>query len=294
MDAPPDTMTHSPRWLHDPARWVLYLSHVPPERLVVFVHGFYGGPVGTWQRFPEGSSAWWQSSDLLFVGYDSIWDNITGTAARLLRALPRFYPELPAKLQEIDGVCVRKASGRPYRELFPVGHSLGGVVVRRALCDAAYDWLVEIEDDPTSSKPVILEASVRLFSPASAGFRPAGKLGLVRATPAWRLVNMLLRRSSAFTDLQPDSPILNETRNRTEALVEQDKAEWRSLRARILWANPDDVVVTERYRTDFGDDAVDATTHKSVCKPNGAYHVPWLFVEHGKLAKTTIELGQHE
>src|ERR1700733_303489 len=126
-------LAHSPRYLTDPDQWLLCLSHAQPERLVVFVHGFYGGPLGTWQRFPEGPPPWWHTSDLLFVGYDSHRDNITGTAARLRRQLPRFYPDLPDELLEIGGVRLRAPRTEPYPELYVVGHSLGGVIVRRAL-----------------------------------------------------------------------------------------------------------------------------------------------------------------
>jgi len=277
-------LTHSPRYLSDPVGWVLYLSHLAPQRLVVFVHGFYGGPLRTWQRFPDSQRAWWHSSDLLFVGYDSRRDNITGTAARLRRHLPRFYPELPDEHLRAGGVRVRATATNRYGELLLVGHSLGGVVLRRALCDVAQEWIHAGELDGSSPKPALLDAQVRLFSPASAGFRPAGLVGLMRSTPAWFAANMVLRRSSAFTDLEPNSEILNQTRQRTESLIDNYAADLGSLRARILWANPDNVVVTERYRTDMVDDAVDSTTHRSVCKPHDAYHAPWLFVETGKSA----------
>jgi pimeloyl-ACP methyl ester carboxylesterase len=89
-----------------------------------------------------------------------------------------------------------------------VGHSLGGVVLRRALCDAADEWLERISEDPSTPKPCLLEANMRLFSPASAGFRPAGLLGFLSAGPAWLALNMYLRSSSAFADLQQDSAVL--------------------------------------------------------------------------------------
>jgi triacylglycerol esterase/lipase EstA (alpha/beta hydrolase family) len=125
---------HSPRYLRDPGGWVLYLSHKQPKRLVVFVHGFGGKAVSTWQRFPDGGSKkqWWREADLLFVRYNSKRDNITGTAHRVARELGRFYPQLPNDLLEVDGVGVRASAESRYNELVVVGHSLGGVVVRRA------------------------------------------------------------------------------------------------------------------------------------------------------------------
>jgi hypothetical protein len=272
---------HSPRRLDDPRGWMLYLAHRPPARLVVFVHGFGGEVVSTWQHFPDAGREWWLDSDLLFVGYDSRRDNITGTAARIRRYLPMFYPHLPGGLAEIRGVRVREASDTAYGSLALVGHSLGGVILRRVVCDWAEEWGMSHEAAPDTQPPPFLASTLTLFSPASAGFRPAGALGIFRATPAWRAINIYLRRSSAYTDLLPGSPILADTRARTEALVAQHGTSAKALRARILWANPDNVVITERYHTDFVDQAADGTDHRSVCKPHGEYEEPWLMVETG-------------
>jgi alpha-beta hydrolase superfamily lysophospholipase len=272
-------LNRSPRFLDAPSGWVLYLSHSLPIRLVVFVHGFAGAALNTWQYFPETDREWWSSADLLFVGYDSRRDNITGTAARLRRELPRFYPYIRDELAEIDGVRVRPSATGEYRELVLVGHSLGGVILRRALCDVAQEWQNQSETQPDSPRPRLLDARLCLFSPASAGFRPAGLLGLTRASPFWLAANLQLRRASAFTDLQPGSQILVETRARTQRLVNLHRDELSALRAGILWANPDNVVITERYDTDFADDAIDNTTHRSVCKPHREYEAPWVMVE---------------
>lgn len=261
---------------------MLFLSAAQPRRLVVFVHGFMGDAVRSWQHFPNARRAgdWWQASDMLFIGYDSVSDSIAGVAARLRRELPRFYPRLPEDLLEIDGTRLRAASEEPYGELLLVGHSLGGVIVRLALCDAALGWLEE--DNPEVPRPALLDAEVRLFSPASAGFRAAGWLGLVQASSLWKAVSMQLRRSSAYTDLQPGSSLLVETRRRTEKLVADHGDPVRALRASILWASPDNVVLAERYDSDRLDDSVDGTTHRTVCKPGDGYDRPWSFVETGR------------
>ena len=262
--------------------WVLYLCNEQPRRLVVFVHGFRGG-VSSWQRFPDASEAgsWWAESDLLFIAYQSERENITGVSHRLRRLLPEFYPRLDPGFLTLDGAAVREPATDPYEELFLVGHSLGGVIVRRLLCDVAEGWLDALSVEPATPRPSLLDAEVRLFSPASAGFRPGGTLGLLSAGPLWYVLNMHLRRSSAFSDLQPSSMILAETRLRTEAILSSEHgSELSALRARILWANPDDVVLTERYRTDLVDDSADGTTHSTVCKPrHPAYTRPWRFVE---------------
>jgi len=277
--------THSCRHLRapHPEGWVAYFSHERAERLVVFVHGFRGQAVSTWYQFPESGDRndWWRASDFLFVGYDSARDTIVGVATRVSKHLSRFYPHVPTDLLEVGGVRVRPAGTEPYRELLLVGHSLGGVVLRRALCDLAQSWIEHRETDPEALRPALLDATLRLFSPASAGFRSAGWLGLLQASAFWSALNMYLRRSSAYTDLQPRSDLLANTRQRTERLVSDHRQELAALRASILWANPDDVVLAERYDTDHVDDSVDGTSHITVCKPSNAYEMPWPFVEHG-------------
>jgi hypothetical protein len=85
------------------------------------------------------------------------------------------------------------------------------------------------------------------------------------------------------TDLQPESPLLADTRRRTEALVAARRAELGTLRASIVWANPDDVVLAEHYDSDRVDDAIDDTSHGAVCKPGTEFLAPRTFVETGQL-----------
>lgn len=281
----PTPSTHSEHRFHDPKDWVLYLAHAQPRRLVVFVHGFRGKAVRSWQQFPGGGerSSWWRESDLLFVDYPSQLDDLTGTANRLRRQIPTFYPELSKNLLCTEGVAVRDPTWNQYDELFLVGHSLGGMIIRRALSDLADEWLADLAEDPNRAMPTLLEAQVRLFSPASAGFRPGGFLAFLRSGPTWPLLEAKLRFSTAFTDLQPSSPILRETRARTEKAASGPEAgRLKALRPDLLWANPDQVVLSERYDTDRSSDSEDGTTHRSVCKPRGHYEVPWIFVETGR------------
>lgn len=253
----------------------------------MFVHGFRGESVGTWLDFPlidagRPENLWWAESDLLFIGYDSIKENIAGVANRIRRNLPRFYPSLFADVMKICDCPARSDISTPYEELYLVGHSLGGVILRRVLSDVAQQWL----DSGGSEidKPALLDANARLFSPASAGFEPSGWLGLLRATGIWdRMIEIILRRSPAYIDLQSNSVVLREIKDRTLGLIGRHGAELSALRAHIVWANPDGVVITERYGTDYVDSSSDGKGHISICKPqNDKYELPWAFVQTGR------------
>jgi hypothetical protein len=101
--------------------------------------------------------------------------------------------------------------------------------------------------------------------------------------PFWLFFKIKLQRSSAFNDLQEGSRILTDTRKRTENFVSQYPNELDVLRAHVLWANPENIVVTERYTTDHSSCSADGTNHLSVCKPDDNYQIPWRFVETGRL-----------
>ncbi len=214
---------------------------------------------------------------MLFVGYKSTRDNITSVADRLRRKLPDFYPIPFPPAMNVKGVAPRDDVSTPYEELILVGHSLGGLVIRCALVDAAQHW---VNETPGTALPILLSAQTRLFSPASAGFRPAGFLALAEALGWLRGAEIRLRMSSAYTDLQPGSSTLVGTKERTEELCRTSQVP--ALRARILWANPDDVVMAEWYSTDAFRDSEDGQSHLTVCKPDDNYPRPWQFVETGR------------
>ena len=277
---------------HRRSSW-LFIAHQPAQRLVVFVHGFMGKSIESWRNFDTSGeiSDWWRSSDMLFFGYDSLTDNILGTANRLRQLLADFYPHPPADFFTVQGTTIREYTGLPYQELVLVGHSLGGVVIRRAVLDFAHNWLVA-RDVLREPLPELLSARVFLFSPANGGFGPSGKLAIARELGLLRYAEVFLRAAPAYSELQLGSAILRTTREMTKVIL--DKFEFLNLTAlkpAVLFANPDNVVNVDRYWHDQECDSCDGTSHSSVCKPDHSYWAPWYMVEN-QVVRLAVQPGQ--
>lgn len=256
------------------------VSKFRPRRLVVFVHGWRGNASTTWGDFvaPPPDRLWWSEADLLFVEYDSVNEHVTAASDRLRAKLEDFYPVPHLDMLVRDGIQVRNDITTPYEELILVGHSLGGLVLRRAMVDSLDEW--RMAGYPVATRPSILDGSLRFFSPASAGFSPSGALGALNSAPMWWVVEMFLNHGSGYKDLQPGGSIIVNTRRRTEAYSHSAEHR-RSVAANILWANPEKVVATERYDTDILTRTADGTSHRSVYKPSTGYSIPFRFVEIG-------------
>ena len=282
-----EAVHHSPVDIANPGgrrKWVLYLSALEPVRLIVFVHGFGGKTVRAWHEFDSSgrTGAWWRESDLLFVGYESLKERPGETAAWIRRRLPDFYPRLPPGIATCREVSARTTAVKPYGELVLVGHSLGGLVLRIALLQQARSWLLQDRElDPNAPRPPLLDATLRLFSPASAGFQPAGLLAMLTCVFSAGMV--ALKGAPAFTALRQESELLMLTRSATESLIGNYYRELTALRAHIMWARPEQVVEREGYQTDYeADSLIPIRSHIAVCKPTVGYEQPWHFVETGK------------
>lgn len=252
------------------------------RRLIVFIHGWNGRAAKTWGGFQQPpSDPWWEAADLLFVNYRSTKESATATADRLRSRINDFYPKPNLGMLIREGVSAREDTSTNYEELILVGHSLGGVVIRRALVDAMDEW--RVQGLIPERRPQILDAQQRLFSPASAGFLPRGALAALHVAPIWWVCEMFLVQGGAYLDLKAGSQILESTRRRTES-YSPDAPDASALAAYILWANPEKVVVPERYDNDARSQTADGRTHRTVCKPEKTYEMPFSFVQSGQEA----------
>lgn len=267
----------------------LLVARRPAHQLIVFVHGFNGNALKTWKHFDESDQRCWGESDLLFVGYDSLRENVLSVVHRLSQFLDVIYPRLPDYYSSVFSRAIR-APGQDYRDLLLVGHSLGGVIIRRILAEAVKLWQdksrpPDYQNLNTPSqlieqlRPRVLDAKAMLFSPASEGFLPKGWLGVMSAVGVLRLSEIALRKAPSYTELKPHSALLANTKSWTESYCRDYGSQVNALRAQTIWANPDTVVQVEDYSTDRPSTSANGRTHADVCKPDHQYSTPWHFVE---------------
>ncbi len=97
------------------------------DRAVVFLHGFTGGRDDTWELFPrllrEKLSGW----DIFTVGYaTTLMPDVVGIWSA--------DPDLPI-LAAMFGAQFTFAPLQPYKSLALIAHSMGGLIVQKALID---------------------------------------------------------------------------------------------------------------------------------------------------------------
>jgi hypothetical protein len=278
-------LTHTNRPLDGPGTWALHLTSSQPKRIVVFVHGFKGKAIKSWVEFPTAGNTrdWWRESDMLFVGYRSTSEPISTISNRLRHRLPEVFPYLPDRYLQSADCRVRDPVDHPYQELVIAGHSLGGVIVRRALADIASLWEKEHLENPQTPVPALLQAQQRLFSPASGGVRIAGWLALLKGPDRWWAAELILSASPAYQELEQGSRMLEDTKRLTERLHREHRGDLAALAARIAWAQHENIVQPEQYESDAYFDTIEGTSHRSVCKPGAKQEAPYVFVETGRI-----------
>lgn len=260
------------------------------ERAVIFVHGFDGHAKKTWTDFlslidDQYASAWWEGSDLFFYHYQwaSMFRKVSRNKFDVLKFVNHVWPNPPNALFTVGGASLRQDV--QYEELFLVGHSEGGLLLRKIIVDLA-DKNTAIQqyrpqrNAPQTSEPSpagILQAKLRLFAPAIGGETISGLLGVLSRTP---IVSTVAGSVPAKLSLGATSSAVTSARDSTDEYSDYLKME--CFRAHILWADNDSIIEPDRYKRDL--ECVNppaGTTHTSVCKPTKQYKYPLEFVEEG-------------
>jgi pimeloyl-ACP methyl ester carboxylesterase len=259
------------------------------ERAIIFVHGFNGSSRGTWTDFlslvdKQGADEWWRVSDLFFFHYQwaSIFSQLINNTLDIYKFIRKIFPK-PYDVLGKDNAF--RDSEFAYRELVLVGHSEGGLLLRKVMIEAAQrtpsvEAFLAANKNGNSVPPIpagMLMANMRLFAPALGGEMLSGLFGVIASLP---LISSFLRSSAAKSGMNPSSAAVTEARRQTDRYA--DRLGFDCFRAHILWADDDRDISGEKYEGDKQClNFPPGTTHTSVCKPTLKYPLPLNFVEMG-------------
>jgi pimeloyl-ACP methyl ester carboxylesterase len=259
------------------------------KRAIIFVHGFNGSARSTWTDFlslvddSEACSDWWEPSDLYFCHYQwaSVFHSLINNSLYIYKFVRSVFP-LPTVLRK--GNAYRDAIFR-YKELILVGHSEGGLLLRKVIIKAAerdkavvafMTACIYTKTEEPKCTDVLL-ARIRLFAPALGGEMQTGLIGILTSLP---IVSHGLSASAARKGMNPASAEVTQPREITDEYAKF--LPFDCFKAHILWAERDSIISGEKYKKD--EECINPpvkTSHTSVCKPTANYPLPLNFVEEG-------------
>lgn len=266
------------QWIDDegwmPKSQVL-LCQAAPATAVVFVHGFGGGADSTWEQFVRFLRAMSALADAFFIDYPSTTQDVVFCSAMLRLFLLDLLREPSPKIvnPSLPEDAPRRAAPVIYSKVVLVGHSMGAVVVRRALLDLDRDIMTQTEREALH---------MLFFAPAHKGARNLGKfvasgLGLDKLPGAaavgallrvrYRSVGDLIKESDCLSDLATDSKTRREARSQAGESTEY-------LRAHVYHAQNERIVYVDSFDDDYPMNPVMAQNHRSVCKPREGFRKP--------------------
>jgi len=239
----------------------------PSGRLVVFVHGFGGSAVSTWNEFPDllpkqSSCAGW---DVVFYGYDGLFTQANISA----QGLHDFVHQMGTKPAKVINPTLNPKSRRDskfaYSSILIVAHSLGAVVTRRALLNAR-----------KLNRPWLNQTQMVLFAPAHMG---ANTIALgAEAISVIPGVGALLAAVAKFKfqplqDLEAGSQTLQLLLSETQQALQAGDAPYLVARA-VYVGDKERIVTTNSFCDDPPLMILAGKDHVDVCKPDANYLDP--------------------
>lgn len=245
----------------------------PAGAAIVFVHGFGGEAVGTWNEFqkllPRQDAC--AGHDLVFFGYDGLYTQANASADVLRRFLGELFDRPARLINPALDPSVRRPDDFAYRSVLLVAHSLGAVICRRALLNAG-----------RQGEPWVSRTSMVLFAPAHMGATNVIELGaqVVGVIPG---IGRLLAQWGKFKykplqDLEQGSQTLRQLEADTRTALAAGAAH---LVAReVLFGRDEEIVDSNRFCDDPDGTYLpeqagrDEKDHTEVCKPGRRYLDP--------------------
>ncbi len=241
----------------------------------IFVHGFNGSPALTWLNFPELSERGVElrKADIYYYGYDSLYQQVNVSAVHFEEFLTVLMSNPGAVTPSFIDKYRRDESflDRPhYQQVLIVGHSLGAVIIRRALLFAhrrGVAWL-----------PVV---KTMFFAPAHLGARIIALLkDSLFEKPLVVLAVAVRYKIPTIDDLKQNSPTLAGILNETITLQAQDPSpEHFTIAKSVIIAGDEKIVYTDPFCKDPPPHPIDDKQHSNVCKPKEYFMEPVQLVE---------------
>src|SRR5690348_8183696 len=132
-----------------------FFANGEADCLVIFVHGYNGEAIDTWNKFPEmlRKNESFTRADLLFYGYPSLKYHASDHAGMFLNFLDTEMGHNASRSNLRRCAAEKKLPSREYKKIIILAHSLGAVVIREALLRA-------------KDKSWIDKVSIGLYAPA--------------------------------------------------------------------------------------------------------------------------------
>lgn len=224
----------------------VYFAKKTADKMLVFVHGFGGHATNTWNHFSTlfKRDPHFDRTDIYFFGYDSKAVQVENSAINFQNFLEKFA------LGHYDRIVIS-------------AHSLGAVVVRRAMLNAYEE-----------RKTWINITRMILFAPAHNGsmipkmFAELFK-GFLRIIPL-----SYSYFHPAMNNLQENSQIINSLINDTNNCLLTGNGDF-TIAFSVLWAENEKVVVNRRFCKDPIAEQAENESHQSVCRMNDSYFKPY-------------------
>jgi len=252
--------------------------HPIPHGCVVFVHGFGAGATKAWVEFPKVLPLRAEASDydLLFYGYDGVFDTAAYSSSDFLEFLTAIATD-PSGLvvnPSLPAVATRRSGGLRYNKILICAHSLGSVIVRKALIESR-----RLEPGSTWQDVVTL----LLFAPAHKGasiiqLASQALMSLTIPFIGGAIEAVLKGKMRVLMDLEEGCKTLADLEAATLASLGPGYSANSHLRAYVVHGKKDLIVRQESFGGDYKTAWVKTKGHAAVCKPTGTYSAPTDYV----------------
>ena len=249
---------------------VLWTTDAAPSgTAVIFVHGFIGSAVETWEEFDSLAplEAKLRHHDVFFYGYDALRTHASESGDQFHTFLDELLTDPRTIFRFALPPAMARAEAFRYSKAVIVAHSLGTVVTRFAL-------LTEFNRRrPGSWLPAVTPL---FFAPAHSGTRKVD--AVISALTSFDFaglglaVSLARDRYVAADDLREGSQILQDLRTEVSSISHPDRALVQP--KAVVWAANDRIVINRAFLDDPKPITIRGASHTSVCKPTTRFRDP--------------------